>query len=163
MARLLPLLLLSAAPFAAMAQQPDKTADLPGPVADWIAQARRDCPGGFHADGAVQSVSLTGDGRPGYIADPHRLACDQSPTLYGGLGPASIELFVTLPSGQLVHSAGVLALGYRVAPSPDGGLPIVIFDTHGAGERAGSADNYRWDGHNFTMIDHRSLALPPDQ
>jgi hypothetical protein len=135
--------------------------DLPGPVNDYLAQAHQDCPVGFEAKGAVEQVDLTGDGRPGYIINPHRMACAGSPHLFGGDGPASIELFVTLPSGELVHTGSVLALGYRIEPGPQGGPPTIAFQTHDEADRAGSIDHYRWDGRNFALLDRRSMAAPP--
>jgi hypothetical protein len=154
---------LLAAASSAFAQGSKNAADLPGPVADWIAKARQDCPKGFSDAGAVEKIPLTGDGRAGYAIDPHKFACDAAPGLYGGLGPASIELFVTLPSGQVVHAGGVVALGFKVTPYPDGGAPVIAFDTHEVKERAGSVDRYRWDGSRFAIMDRRSLALPPDE
>ncbi|HLG86184.1 MAG TPA: hypothetical protein VKZ79_03200 [Alphaproteobacteria bacterium] len=138
------------------------SAELPQPVADWLAQAKSDCPGGFADHGAVKEVDLTGDGRPAYVADPHALSCAGSPHMFGGSAPASIELFVTGPSGNVVHTGGVLALGYRIDPTP-GGPPTIIFDTHDTKDEAGSFDAYRWDGHNFQMIHHTSMAAPPVQ
>jgi hypothetical protein len=135
--------------------------NLPQPVADWLKQAKDDCPAGFQAQNAIESVSLTGDGRPGFIANPHRLSCAGEPHLYGGDGPASIELFVTLPSGAVVHTGGVLALGYRIEDAPGGGAPIVAFTTHESSERAGSIDDYRWDGRNFALLNRQSMAQPP--
>ena len=136
-------------------------ANLPQPVAAWLAQAQRDCPAGFQAKDPIESVNLTGDGRPGFIADPHRLVCAGEPHLFSGDGPASIELFVTLPSGQTVHTGGVRALAYQVMQSPQGGPPTLSFQTHEDGERAGSVDSYRWDGHNFALLDKNSMAAPP--
>ena len=137
-------------------------ADLPGPVAAWLSQARQDCPSGFQARGdAIRPFSLTGDGRPGYIADPHKLSCASEPHLFVGDGPASIELFVTLPSGEVVHTGGVRALGYQVMPAPQGGAPIIAFQTHGEGDAVGSIDDYRWDGQNFAMLNRQSMARPP--
>jgi hypothetical protein len=156
-------LFLLAAASGSFAQGTKNAADLPGPVTDWIAKLRQDCPKGFSDAGAVEKISLTGDGKPGYAIDPHKFACDASPGLYGGLGPASIELFVTLPSGQVVHAGGIVALGYKVIAYPDGGAPVIAFDTHDVKERAGSIDRYRWDGHSFAVMDRRSLALPPDE
>ena len=138
------------------------SAELPQPVADWLAQARTDCPGGFADHGAVREVDLTGEGRPGYVADPHALSCAGSPHMFGGSAPASIELFVTAPSGNVVHTGAVLALGYRVE-STSGGPPTIVFDTHDTKDEAGSFDAYRWDGHNFQMIQHSSMAAPPVQ
>ena len=135
--------------------------NLPGLVNDYLAQARQDCPAGFQADGAVEQVDLTGDGRQGYIINPHRMVCAGSPHLFGGDGPASIELFVTLPSGELVHTGSVLALGYRIEPGPQGGVPTIAFQTHDETDRAGSIDHYRWDGRNFALLDRRSMAAPP--
>ncbi len=136
--------------------------NLPPPVAEMIVQAREDCPAGFKDEGAVQSVSLTGDGRPSYILDPHRLACAGSPHLFSGDGPSSIELFVTLPSGQVVHTGGVVALAYSVQPSADGGAPILAFETHGVADRAGTISAYRWDGKNFSLLRQQSMAMPPN-
>jgi hypothetical protein len=133
----------------------------PAPVAQWLQQAQQDCPAGFQAHNPIQSVSLTGDGRPGYIADPHRLTCAGEPHLFIGDGPSSIELFVTLPTGEVVHTGGVLALSYQVMQSPQGGAPTLVFQTHGASERTGSMDSYRWDGRNFAVLEQRSLAVPP--
>ena len=139
-----------------------RDANLPGPVADWLAQAKQDCPAGFEArDGAVQTVELTGDGRSGYIIDPHHLVCAGSPHLFIGDGPASIELFVTLPSGEVVHTGAVRALDYRIEPSTQGGPPILAFETHEESERAGSVDKYRWDGKNFALLTKSSMAAPP--
>lgn len=135
--------------------------NLPGPVNDYLEQARQDCPVGFQAKGAVEEVDLTGDGRPGYIINPHRMVCAGSPHLFGGDGLASIELFVTLSSGQLVHTGAVLALGYRIESSPKGGPPIIAFQTHDEADRAGSIDHYQWDGRNFALLDRRSMAAPP--
>jgi len=135
-------------------------AELPQPVTDWLAQAKSDCPGGFADHGAVRQADLTGDGRPSYIADPHALSCAGSPHMFGGSAPASIELFVTAPSGNVVHTGGVLALGYRIDAAA-GGPPAIIFDTHNKEDEAGSFDVYRWDGHNFQMIQHTSMAAPP--
>lgn len=135
----------------------------PQPVTEWIAQAQQDCPAGFADRGAVQTADLTGDGRPGYIADPHRLMCAGSPRLFGGQAPASIELFVTAPAGNLVHTGGVLALGYRIEANPQGGPPSIVFETHNLKDEAGSFDIYRWDGHNFALVTHRSMAAPPVQ
>src|ERR1700730_10740091 len=75
----------------------------PGPVAAWLAKAQQDCPGGYAMhDGAVQSLDLTGTGAPGWVIDPHHLSCAQEPHIFQGDGPASIELFVTLPGGEVV-------------------------------------------------------------
>ena len=136
--------------------------ELPQPVTNWLAQAKSDCPGGFADHGAVKEADLTGDGRPSYIADPHALSCAGSPHMFGGNAPASIELFVTNPAGGVVHTGGVLALGYRIDPSPSG-PPAIVFDTHNKEDEAGSFDIYRWDGHNFQMIRHSSMAAPPVQ
>ncbi len=141
-------------------EPPQHQSDWPTPVADWLDQAKRDCPAGFQDRGAVDVQSLTGDGQPGYIADPHKLTCAGSPHLYGADGPASIELFVTRPSGQVVHAAGILALGYKVV-TPAGGPPVLAFETHNAADRAGSIDSYRWDGSGFTLINQSSMAEPP--
>jgi len=138
-------------------------ADLPAPVADWMAKAQRDCPSGFADKGAVQTADLTGDGRPGYIIDPHRLVCAGEPHLFVGDGPASIELFVTLPTGEVVHTGGVLSLAYQVAPSGEGGPPVLSFQTHDPKSPTGSVDSYRWDGQNFALIGQRSMALPPGE
>jgi len=140
----------------------DEASSFPQPVADWIQQARTDCPGGFADRGAVHEADLTGDGRTGYLADPHLLSCAGSPHLFGGTGPASIELFVTAPSGAVVHTGGVLALGYHIEPAPSG-PPTIVFDTHDIKDETGSFDAYRWDGHNFAMVDHKSMAAPPVQ
>src|ERR1700759_2971089 len=88
--------LAATVPFAAQAPT-----NYPGPVARWLEQAQSDCKQGFAAHDPIQTLSLTGDGRPGYIADPHRLTCAGEPHLFIGDGPASIELFVTLPSGEV--------------------------------------------------------------
>jgi hypothetical protein len=133
----------------------------PAPVARWLQQAQQDCPAGFQAHDPIQAVSLTGDGRPGFIADPHRLTCAGEPHLFVGDGPSSIELFVTLPSGEVVHTGGVLALSYQVMSSPQGGPPTLVFQTHDPSERAGSVDSYRWDGQNFAILNKQSLAVPP--
>lgn len=152
---------LAAGAVSGMAVAAPQDDNLPPAVTHWLDQARADCPSGFQAKGAVELADLTGDGRPGYIVNSHRLACAGSPHLFGGDGPASIELFATLPSGELVHTGGVLALGYRIEPSPDGGAPLLVFQTHDANERAGSIDRYRWDGKNFAMLRRNSLAAPP--
>jgi hypothetical protein len=138
------------------------TSDLPAPVVDMLSKARDDCPAGFKDDGAVQQTSLTGDGKPSYIMDPHKLACAGSPHLFSGDGPSSIELFVTLPSGQVVHTGGVVALAYTIQPGPDGGAPIIAFETHADGERAGTISFYRWDGQNFNMLRRQSMDIPPE-
>lgn len=153
---LTPLLIL-ASPGSAVAN-----VELPQPVANWLAQAKSDCPGGFADHGAVKQADLTGDGRPAYIADPHALTCAGSPHMFGGSAPASIELFVTAPSGDVVHTGGVLALGYHIDSSP-AGAPTIIFDTHDERDEAGSLDAYRWDGHNFQLISHKSMVAPPVQ
>jgi hypothetical protein len=142
---------------------PQASADpsYPAPVAHWLDQARQDCPTGFAAHDPIQSLSLTGDGKPGFIADPHRLTCAGEPHLFVGDGPASIELFVTLPSGEVVHTGGVRALSYQVMESPQGGPPTLSFQTHDAGDRAGSVDAYRWDGRSFTLLNRSSMAYPP--
>ena len=59
-------LLFAAAPgaFAANTAQ----ANYPAPVAHWLQQAQQDCPGGFQANNPIETLSLTGDGRPGFIA-----------------------------------------------------------------------------------------------
>jgi hypothetical protein len=147
--------------FAGAAMAAVQDANLPPKIVDYLAQARQDCPAGFQARGAVEEADLTGQGRPAYIVNPHRMVCAGSPHLFGGDGPASIELFVTLPSGELVHTGGVLALGYRIDPSPQGGAPIIAFQTHDTGERAGSVDRYRWDGRNFALLERHSMAVPP--
>jgi hypothetical protein len=151
-------ILLLAHNVPAMAAEPPP---LPGPVADWLVQAKEDCPAGFQSQDAVQSVSLTGDGRPSFIANPHRLTCAGEPHLYGGDGPASIELFVTLPSGEVVHTGGVLALGYQIQDAPGGGAPIIAFTTHESAVPTGSIDDYRWDGRNFALLNRQSMAQPP--
>lgn len=136
--------------------------NLPPPVTAWLAQAKQDCPAGFEVrQGAVETAELTGDGRAGYVIDPHRLVCAGSPHLFIGDGPASIELFVTLPSGEVVHTGAVLALSYRIEPSAQGGPPILAFQTHEPSERAGSIDTYRWDGKNFALLNRSSMAAPP--
>ena len=154
-------LLLLTASVAFAKQTPPVQTNLPQPVAAWLAQAKQDCPQGFENRNAVESVDLTGDGRPGYIANPHNLVCAGEPHLFSGDGPASIELFVTLPSGEVVHTGGVRALGYRVMPSPQGGAPTLAFQTHEENERAGSVDSYRWDGRNFELLNKSSMAAPP--
>jgi len=148
---------------AAVAFAPKAPADMsyPGPVAHWLEQARQDCPAGFAAHDPIQTLSLTGDGRPGFIADPHRLTCAGEPHLFIGDGPASIELFVTLPSGEVVHTGGVRALSYQVVQSPQGGPPTLNFQTHDVGQPAGSVDSYRWDGRNFAVMNRSSMAYPP--
>jgi hypothetical protein len=147
------------APGARAAVQED---GLPALIAQYLDEARQDCPAGFQAKGAVEKADLTGDGRPGYIVNPHRMVCAGSPHLFGGDGPASIELFVTLPSGELVHTGGVLALGYRIEPGPNGGeAPVIAFQTHDEADRAVSIDHYRWDGRNFALLERRSMAAPP--
>jgi hypothetical protein len=138
------------------------TSNLPTPVVDMLEKAKDDCPAGFKDDGAVQQTSLTGDGKPSYIMDPHKLACAGSPHLFSGDGPSSIELFVTLPSGKVVHTGGVVALAYTIQPAPDGGAPIVAFETHADGERAGTISSYRWDGQNFNMLRRQSMDIPPE-
>lgn len=152
------ILLATAAP--AKEPRPAET-NLPQPVAAWLAQAKQDCPSGFQNKNAVESADLTGDGRPGYIANPHNLVCAGEPHLFSGDGPASIELFVTLPSGEVVHTGGVRALGYQIMPSPQGGAPTLAFQTHEVAERTGSVDTYRWDGHNFALLNKNSMAAPP--
>ncbi len=136
-------------------------ANLPQPVAAWLTQAQHDCPQGFENRNAVESADLTGDGRPGFIADPHKLVCAGEPHLFQGDGPASIELFVTLPTGEVVHTGGVRALGYQVMPGPQGTPPTLAFQTHEDGQRAGSVDSYRWDGRNFTLLNKSAMAYPP--
>ncbi len=153
-------ILLLARTAAAAPALPDPS-QLPQPVADWLAQAKNDCPAGFQALDAIQAVSLTGDGRRGYIANPHRLSCAGEPHLYGGDGPASIELFVTLPSGQVVHTGGVLALGYQIEDASGGGAPVIAFTTHSGDSPTGSIDDYRWDGRNFALLNKQSMAEPP--
>jgi hypothetical protein len=145
----------------AMAATAPDPANLPKPVADWLTQARDDCPAGFQVQDAIQTLSLTGDGRPGFIANPHRLSCAGEPHLYGGDGPASIELFVTLPSGEVVHTGGVLALGYQIQDAPGGGAPVIAFLTHNSDAATGSIDDYRWDGRNFALLNKQSMAEPP--
>ncbi len=153
--------LLAAVPATAAMAAPSGV-DLPGPVADWLSKARQDCPSGFRArEDVIRSYSLTGDGRLGYVADPHRLSCAGEPHLFVGDGPASIELFVTLPSGEVVHTGGVVALGYQVMPTPQGGPPVIAFQTHGAGDATGAIEDYRWDGQNFALLNRQSMALPP--
>ncbi len=53
--------------------------------------------------------------------------------------------------------------GYQVMPSQQGGAPTTLaFQTHEDGERAGSVDDYRWDGHNFTLPEQKlDMAAPP--
>jgi len=157
---LVPVTLLFAAAPGAFAANTAQT-NYPAPVAHWLQQAQQDCPGGFQANNPIETLALTGDGRPGFIADPHKLVCAQEPHLFKGDGPASIELFVTLPSGQVVHTGGVLALGYQVMPSPQGGPPTLSFETHESSERTGSLDSYRWDGQNFSILNKQSMAVPP--
>jgi hypothetical protein len=146
--------------FAFARETPVET-NYPGPVAHWLQQAQQDCPAGFQAHDPIQTLNLTGDGRPGFIADPHRLTCAGEPHLFIGDGPASIELFVTLPSGEVVHTGGVRALNYQVMQSPQGGAPTLTFETHDPSERAGSVDSYRWDGRNFALLNRNSMAYPP--
>jgi hypothetical protein len=142
----------------ALARAPaDDRGSLPPPVAEYLAQAERDCPAGFRAGHAVQTVDLTGEGQPGYVIDPHKMSCAGSPHLFGGTGPASIELFVTLPSGKVAHRGGVLALSYTVDPAPAGGPPVLEFVTHNTAG-PGSIDSYRWAGHEFNLINHRPDA-----
>jgi len=136
-------------------------ARLPPTVMNWLAQAKQDCPSGFSAKDAVEEADLTGDGRPGYIIDPHHLVCAGSPHLFVGDGPASIELFVTLPSGEIVHTGAVLALAYQLQQASKGVPPVIAFQTHEAAERAGSIDRYRWDGTNFALLNKNSMAAPP--
>jgi hypothetical protein len=133
----------------------------PIPVTHWLDQAKQDCPKGFAAHDPIQTLSLTGDGRPSFIADPHKLTCAGEPHLFVGDGPASIELFVTLPSGEVVHTGGVRALSYEVVQNPQGGAPTLNFQTHEAGAPTGSVDSYRWDGRNFTVMNRASMAYPP--
>jgi hypothetical protein len=152
---------VAAGPSVAAPDTHGDMSNLPGPVAAWIAQAKQDCPAGFQMHDPVQTVSLTGDGKPGYIADPHRLSCAGEPHVFSGDGPASIELFVTLPSGDVVHTGGVLALSYQVENAPNGGPPILAFTTHASGSATGSIEEYRWDGRNFTMLNRHSMAEPP--
>jgi hypothetical protein len=157
-------LAIGGAKAARPAQQADaaqQAPSLPPAVAAWLDQARQDCPAGFQAKDEVEEADLTGTGRPGYIANPHGLTCAGEPHLYGGDGPASIELFVTTPSGEVVHVAGVLALGYQIEPSTDGGPPIIAFQTHEDGDPSGSVDNYRWDGRAFQLLSRNSMAVPP--
>jgi hypothetical protein len=159
---LAPLALVVLAGTAALAKETQPVeANLPQPVVAWLAQAKQDCPAGFQNQHAVEVVDLTGDGRPGFIVNPHNLVCAGEPHLFSGDGPASIELFVTLPSGQVVHTGGVLALGYQVMPSPRGGAPTLAFQTHEEGERAGSVDSYRWDGRNFALLNKNAMSKPP--
>jgi hypothetical protein len=157
---LLPALFAGGA-MAAHAAVPPPAETLPPPVAAWLDQARQDCPAGFQAKDEVEEADLTGAGRPGYIANPHGLTCAGEPHLYGGDGPASIELFVTLPSGEVVHAGAVLALGYQIQPSGDGGPPVIAFQTHEDGDRSGSVDEYRWDGRVFALQNRNSMAAPP--
>ncbi len=146
---------------AAFASSSTPATNLPPPVAAWLSKAKQDCPTGFSADNPIETLDLTGEGRPGYIANPHRLSCAGEPHLFVGDGPASIELFVTLPTGEVVHTGGVRALGYQVMPGAGGGAPTLTFQTHEDGERAGSIDAYRWDGHNFALLNKSSMAAPP--
>jgi hypothetical protein len=159
--RLAPASVVLLAATGAFAKQTPVDTNFPQPVAAWLTQAQHDCPAGFQAQNPIQSVDLTGTGQPGYIADPHRLVCAGEPHLFSGDGPASIELFVTLPSGQVVHTGGIRALTYQVMPSPQGGPPTLAFQTHEASERTGSVDTYRWDGHNFALLNKSSMARPP--
>ncbi len=135
--------------------------NFPPAVANWLDEARRSCPVGFEAKGAVEQADLTGEGRPAFIANPHRLSCAGSPHVFGGDGAAPIELFVTLRSGETVHAGSVLAIGYKIRPSPNGGAPVIEFQTHDPDERAGSFDRYRWDGRSFSMQGRNSMAAPP--
>src|SRR5271167_2807245 len=98
--RLAPASLIALTATFTIAQAAQTEMNYPAPVANWLAQAKQDCPAGFQANNPIQTLSLTGDDRPGFIADPHRLACAGEPHLFSGDGPASIELFVTLPSGE---------------------------------------------------------------
>lgn len=159
--RLAPAVAFAVIATAAFAREAPAQTNYPGPVARWLEQARSDCPAGFAAHDPIQTLSLTGDGRPGFIADPHRLTCAGEPHLFVGDGPASIELFVTLPSGEVVHTGGVRALGYQVTQSPQGGPPTLNFQTHDDGQPAGSVDSYRWDGRNFALMNRNSMAYPP--
>jgi hypothetical protein len=159
--RLAPASALALAATFASAREAPAQMSYPGPVARWLDQARQDCPAGFQSHDPIQTLSLTGDGRPGYIADPHRLTCAGEPHLFIGDGPASIELFVTLPSGEVVHTGGVRALSYQVVPSPQGGPPTLNFDTHDPSQATGSVDSYRWDGRNFALLNRSSMAYPP--
>jgi len=133
----------------------------PQPVADWLAQARRDCPAGFADNGAIQAADLTGDGRTGYIADPHRLSCAGSPRQFGGRDPAPIALFVADAAGNVARAAEIVALGYRIAPAAQGGAPTIIFETHDVKDAAGSFESYRWNGRAFAAVGRRSMAMPP--
>jgi hypothetical protein len=159
--RLAPASAMALAATFAVAREAPAQMSYPGPVAHWLDQARQDCPAGFQSHDPIQTLSLTGDGRPGYIADPHRLTCAGEPHLFIGDGPASIELFVTLPSGEVVHTGGVRALSYQVMPSPQGGPPTLTFDTHDPDRATGSVDSYRWDGRNFALLNRSSMAYPP--
>jgi hypothetical protein len=159
--RLAPASLIALTATFSIAQAAPAETNYPAPVAKWLAQAKQDCPAGFQANNPIQTLSLTGDGQPGFIADPHRLVCAGEPHLFSGDGPASIELFVTLPSGETVHTGGVRALTYQVAQSPQGGAPTLTFETHDPAERAGSVDAYRWDGRNFALLNKTSMAYPP--
>ena len=156
-----PMALVLTATAALAKQNPPAETSLPPPVAAWLAQAKQDCPQGFENRNAVESADLTGHGRPGFIADPHKLVCAGEPHLYQGDGPASIELFVTLPTGEVVHTGGVRALAYQLMPGAPGAPPTLSFQTHEDGERAGSIDNYRWDGRNFTLLNKSAMAYPP--
>jgi hypothetical protein len=159
--RLAPASVMALAATVAFARQAPADINYPAPVTRWLEQARQDCPAGFATHDPIQTLSLTGDGRPGYIADPHRLTCAGEPHLFIGDGPASIELFVTLPSGEVVHTGGVRALSYQVMPSPQGGPPTLNFETHDMNQPAGSVDSYRWDGRNFALLNRSSMAYPP--
>ena len=159
--RLAPASAMALAATVAIAAKAPAQTNYPGPVAHWLEQAQSDCKQGFAAHDPIQTLSLTGDGRPGYIADPHRLTCAGEPHLFVGDGPASIELFVTLPSGEVVHTGGVRALSYQVVPGPQGSAPTLTFDTHDPDRATGSVDSYRWDGRNFTVVNRASMAYPP--
>jgi hypothetical protein len=134
----------------------------PPAVAEYVDQARRDCPAGFQAGQAVETADLTGSGQPGYIVDPHKMSCAGSPHLFGGSGPASIELFALNGAGQVAHKTGVLALAYKIVPAEAGGAPVIAFTTHNTTDAAGSIDSYRWNGTDFGLISHRSMAGPPE-
>jgi hypothetical protein len=137
------------------------SASYPPAVQQWLDQARSDCRAGFAAHNPIQTVdNLGGGGRPGYIADPHRLTCAGEPHLFIGDGPASIELFVTLRSGEVVHTGGVLAFGYQVSNSGRGPA-TVSFRTQGTGGAPDTVDDYRWNGNNFTILNRSASAAPP--
>ena len=79
--RLAPASVIALAATFAVAHAAPADTNYPAPVANWLAQAKQDCPAGFQANNPIQTLSLTGDGRPGFIADPHRLVCAGKMTL----------------------------------------------------------------------------------